>query len=304
MQIELIGHKKNKKNKRDNLPGIDRVAGLLVSMVVLSFFFLVSSPIPSRDFSQSATVDAFDSLIPIWNDADFSSSRGSPADGLVYPYSVIPGGVTSAKRLQTALSRDPIAAAHYSGFATHSAHVVRLTRDRQVYVSYRLANHIYWTRKKVTLHAGEALLSDGAHLARTRCGNRVSETPAGPTAPSEPAREVLERPVVARPVEDPGDALPPAPIWTEPPTPVLVALGNIAQPYSPGGNGPTPSYPVPICCATSPRTASTPTPPYNPLPQPYPVPPAPPTATSEPRSLVLLIAGLAGFLLLWIFRQP
>ena len=215
MQIELIGHKKNKKNKRDNLPGIDRVAGLLVSMVVLSFFFLVSSPIPSRDFSQSATVDAFDSLIPIWNDADFSSSRGSPADGLVYPYSVIPGGVTSAKRLQTALSRDPIAAAHYSGFATHSAHVVRLTRDRQVYVSYRLANHIYWTRKKVTLHAGEALLSDGAHLARTRCGNRVSETPAGPTAPSEPAREVLERPVVARPVEDPGDALPPAPIWTD-----------------------------------------------------------------------------------------
>ena len=54
---------------------------------------------------------------------------------------------------------------------------VRLTLARTVYLSYRIGNHIYWTRRRITLHKGEKLITDGTITARTRCANRVEETP-------------------------------------------------------------------------------------------------------------------------------
>jgi len=304
MNREVSHQSTTKKSHRGTTLGTGLVLVLLVSNLAIFSLVWACFPTSHRGISQFKTASAFNSLMPLWGNADFSTSPGASANGPVYPYSVIPGGVSTAKNLQLALGHDPVAAAHYSGFATHSAHVIRLAKDRQVYVSYRMANRIYWTRKKVTLHAGEALLTDGAHFARTRCGNRISELPAEPTAPSEPAGEVLDKPVVPHLPEDTADSLPPAPIWAEPPPPVIVALGNIPQPYGPGGNGPyQPPYPVPICCATPPGSPSSPIPPPNPLPQPIPEPPGPPVSTPEPQSLVLLVAGLAGFALLWKLRR-
>ena len=111
---------------------------------------------------------------------------------LVYRNSVIPGGAHGAAELAAALQRDPVAAAHYANFDVAAAHVVQVGQSRLVHVSYRIGDQIYWTKKKVLLAPGEELLSDGTHLARTRCGNRIADEPEGPVLDNEPAPEVLD----------------------------------------------------------------------------------------------------------------
>jgi hypothetical protein len=138
------------------------------------------------------------SLQPFWSDSDFSTPSRASIASPVYSYSVIPGGVLSAKALEIALPHDPVAAAHYADFHVESARPIRLARERKAHVSYRLGNQIFWTREEVTLHAGEALLSDGTNLVRTRCGNRIAAVPDGPTAPMEPPVDVIDSPVVPR----------------------------------------------------------------------------------------------------------
>jgi hypothetical protein len=115
----------------------------------------------------------------------------------VYPYSVVPGGIEDAKELKWVAEHDPIVAAHYAGFDYNHAQVVRLTLARTVYMSYRIGNHIYWMRRRITLHKGEKLISDGRMTARVRCGNRVEPTAQQPASPAEPAPEKFDQPVQA-----------------------------------------------------------------------------------------------------------
>lgn len=103
------------------------------------------------------------------------------------PYSVIPGGAADVAELNSAIAHDPLVAIHYAVFDLAKTHVVRLDRDRAVYVSYRLGDRVYWTRKKLMLFKGETVLTDGEHQARTRCGNRLSETPEVPTSSRSPS---------------------------------------------------------------------------------------------------------------------
>lgn len=112
----------------------------------------------------------------------------------VYPYSVVPGGVGNVKDLKWAAEHDPIVGAHYAGFDYARAQVVRLTLNRTVFVSYRIGNKIYWTRHRVTLHKGEKLITDGKMTARTRCANRVEETPQQEASPNEPTPERMDQP--------------------------------------------------------------------------------------------------------------
>jgi hypothetical protein len=227
-----------------------------------------------------------------WSDTGFSLLRALHAEHPVYAYSVIPGGVASAKELQTALQQDPVAAKHYSDFQTKSARIVRVARTRHVYVSYRLGERIYWTRKKVSLHAGETLFTDGKHLARARCGNRISETPVVPTSPSEPGEEVLDRPMPPFIPETTGSPLP-GPTWSDGSMPLLPLPGV------PGGTDPglIPIAPFP-CCGSSPGSSLSPSPGDSSQPDPPPV-----VATPEPASYVLLIAGCAVLFLFWKFRR-
>jgi hypothetical protein len=111
---------------------------------------------------------------------------------LVYRNSVVPGGVHSAAELAEVIARDPVAAAHYAGFDVSKAHVVRVEKSRLVHVSYRIGNQIFWTKNKVRLALGEALLSDGTHLIRARCGNLLADEAQAPVLLNEPAPEVLE----------------------------------------------------------------------------------------------------------------
>jgi hypothetical protein len=121
----------------------------------------------------------------------------SPFGHPYYRYSVIPGGAHSRAELEAALKRDPVAAKHYSDFRAGDTQLVRLDRDRQYFVSYRIGDKIYWTRRALTLHKGELLLFDGVHYARARCGNRLSERIASPqiqTASAEPEPKVFNAP--------------------------------------------------------------------------------------------------------------
>jgi hypothetical protein len=204
----------------------------------------------------------------------------------LYPYSVIPGGVQSAQELRNAIANDPLVAALYANFDLSRAHIVRLAHDREVYVSYRLNGQIYWTKKRLLLRAGETLISDGKHEARTRCGNQISETPVQPVSPAEPPGAamnappsytlVAENPVApptlssAQPSPDPIDplnsfGLPPG----APPSNPIAPISMIPPPYFPIVGGGPPSNP-----------------------QITPPPPPPPVATPEPNALSLLGMGL------------
>jgi len=120
----------------------------------------------------------------------------APSSRPVYPYSVVAGGVEDAKELKWVAEHDPIVGAHYAGFNYAHAQVVRLTLARSVYLSYRIGNHIYWTHRRVTLHKGEKVITDGSMTARTRCGNRVEESPQQQAvSPAEPPAQKFDEPI-------------------------------------------------------------------------------------------------------------
>jgi hypothetical protein len=124
-----------------------------------------------------------------------SASAKSPSLRVVYPYSVIPGGVRDAGELLEKIKSDPVVAAHYSGFSAAKARPVAAREATPVHVAYRIGDKVYWTAKKVRLARGETLIADGRNLARGRCGNRVSVLAQEPTSPVEPPAGVLDTPV-------------------------------------------------------------------------------------------------------------
>ena len=166
---------------------------------------------------------------------------------LVYPYSVIRGGVLSPDELKRATELDPVVSRHFQGFDYGRAHLVQLSENRSMYVSYRIGEKVYWTRRKVSLHSGETLITDGRIVARTRCGNRVAQVPLDAGSPLEPSREELEQPITRM---DPNptmptlatptpaklpDAIPPvakSDTWWFIPPPVYIPEGSSSQPLA------------------------------------------------------------------------
>ncbi|HXO88927.1 MAG TPA: hypothetical protein VN885_09765 [Candidatus Acidoferrales bacterium] len=189
----------------------------------------------------------------------------------LYPYSVIPGGAVNPQELKTALLHDPVVAAHYADFNLENAHVVRQDADRPMYVSYRLGDRVFWTTRALVIHKGEKLISDGAHEARTRCGNRLSATPVAPVSPEQPPADVLaaaEAPILFAGNYPPSPGFPLIP-------PVGGAPGTPSSSGSPPGGGiiPPPVYPIVGGVPTSPA-------------------PIPPVTVPEPGSGMLLATGL------------
>jgi len=207
------------------------------------------------------------------------SAADNDAQRKVYPYSVIPGGVESAADLRNSILHDPVVARHYEDFAVERTRVIRLNQSRSLYVSYRLGNRVFWSRKPMMLPKGETVITDGEHVARTRCGNRLSEVPAGPILAAGP--ELESAPEVAELF--PG------------------STGAVSPPELPG---------LPVLTSTPPTTSVTP--PGSPLPPGggiivppiIPVPGGgttpPPVPTPEPQTLLMLSAGLTG---LWLARK-
>jgi hypothetical protein len=99
----------------------------------------------------------------------------------------------------TSSMRDPVVAAHYAGLHASRVRPVTLERERRAYVSFRMHDAVYWTRRPVKLARGEQLLTDGENFVRARCGNRVSDIPRMPTVAEEPSESAMDRGETPRP---------------------------------------------------------------------------------------------------------
>ncbi len=128
--------------------------------------------------------------------AGAQANTSSSAPRRIYPYSIVPGGVSDAKELRRVIREDKIVAAHYAEFDLSKAHEKTVTTPRAVHVSYRKGDKVYWTAKKVMLAEGETLLTDGSHEARARCANQISDTPRLPVEAHGPSAEELDSSVV------------------------------------------------------------------------------------------------------------
>ena len=177
------------------LSSIVRIA-LLVALVPV----LLAIPFIGRNTEHhyaSGSTSASSRPVAASEDPLFLQSSATLPARPLFPYSVIPGGAYSAQELENAIEHDPLVAHHYADFDLAKVHIVRLDQDRMEYVSYRLGDRIFWTNRELRLHKGEEVITDGTHLARTRCGNRLSDHAVGPTSAAQPSPEVLESPATA-----------------------------------------------------------------------------------------------------------
>lgn len=232
-------HRRNRLIRRGLLVGTLGLTVFALAFVALHFIspslFRASRSIPVNQQTAEATRNDFVQA----QQAVLQDMEKRP----VYPYSVVRGGVKDARELKWAADHDPVVRAHYAGFDYDHARVVRLVLARTAYVSYRIGNKIYWTRRRITLKKGETILTDGKMTARARCGNRVEEMPQQATSSSEPPAEKFDQPM--QPAAGTAQNAPPVPfqsaLLNRPPQPGLGPAPPLTV-YDPFG----PGYWVPI----------------------------------------------------------
>jgi len=239
----------------------------------------------------------------------FETRRTNALRRAVYRYSVIPGGIQDGEELREAIRKDPVVADHYRRFHSDRAYPVTLQNARAVHLSYRLNNVVYWTKNKVTLAAGEELITDGDKFARARCGNQVSIEPQEPTFDNEPPpQDLLVEEFI--PPNPPVPEFPPPMIFVTPPPPSPPGEPPLLVVPPPPGipTPPVPTEPLrPVLPPPSPTTPPGPpfmptfTPPVSPLLSP------PPRTTivsvPEPSTIALFGSGLLASLALWRLQK-
>ena len=138
-----------------------------------------------------------------------SDSGSTPRSGVkaatssarpVYRHSVVPGGAYTRQELANAMKRDRAVADHYRTVSLDTMRAEKLGEDRLAYMSYRVGDRVYWTKHKVRLPAGEAILTDGVTQIRARCGNCIAFQPQLPTSEEEP--EAIEFDALAAPPKE------------------------------------------------------------------------------------------------------
>jgi hypothetical protein len=113
-----------------------------------------------------------------------------------YRYAVVAGGVYTRPEVVREVSHDQVVATHYAGIHIGRLRPSKVRGALSRYVSFRKDDRVYWTRRPVTLHAGETVLTDNSAEIRARCGNRLSDTPRRPTLPAgvpEPSEAELDQ---------------------------------------------------------------------------------------------------------------
>ena len=282
---------------------VGALAVLLLGIVVVS---VVLTPYNFGQAHRTSTAgNSSTEVNPAPTDSDWLAPTPEldQTDRILYPYSVIPGGVRNSAELRNAVAHDEVVARHYTDFDLRKVRVARLQEARAVFVSYRIAGQIFWTKNRLTLRAGETVVTDGEHMARTRCGNRISEAPVGPVLDTGPSPEAMEIPAAGGLLAAPESALelplavPPATTIVMPPpeTPASIFIPIIPPLFPIGG---TPSSPgIPTGPLPPPNGSPTPS---GPPTTPPPVTPPPATSTPEGSDLLLLAAGCA---CVWLLRK-
>lgn len=172
----------------------------------------------------------------VWTAASTSKKAKLPFGHPYYRYSIIPGGAYDRQELQKALARDKVAAAHFADFRVADTRVISLDQDHYSYISYRLGDRVYWTTQPVLLLKGEKLLTDGVHLARTRCGNRLSVRPPAQAAMAPvkifeaPVDIIFEPPTLEVAQLDLPPAIPFEPSTDQPPV-LPEQLASLEEPF-------------------------------------------------------------------------
>jgi hypothetical protein len=217
----------------------------------------------------------------------------------VFPYSLVPGGAENVHEARVAMT-EPANRANYTAMDLAQLKQVKLTTNLSGYVSYRWGDKIYWTKKPLTLRAGETIFTDGTHIVRGRCLNCYSALPMLPTRPKEPSAKILDTPVEMPltvysfpklPLMAPELPVPPGELTPTVPAlaPVLSTVGKTA-----GGGFWFPILPIIPPIHRHPKQPSSP---GSPLP-PGPPPVIPPVAiVPEPRYVWLLLAGFLALLI-------
>jgi PEP-CTERM motif len=207
-----------------HVPFRSRVA-IAATLMFLSCIVVLAVSLEVGFHSWQPVATAEPAAAPFWPTSSILLPTGHSRT--VYPYSVIAGGAQSPQELREAVAADPVVAQHYADFDITNARRVTLDAPKLVYVSYRIGNKVFWTKHKLALRKGEAVLSDGSNMARTRCGNRISVLPVRPNAPAEPSSSELEGPEFPAIASSPYLAAYSAPVPALSPGPV----------QSPGGPG-------------------------------------------------------------------
>src|SRR3984885_13333859 len=283
-----------------------RVGALAVLLLEIVLVSVVLTPYKFGQAHRASTVGNSSTVLkPAPTDSDWLAPTPEleQTDRILYPYSVIPGGVRNSAELRNAVAHDEVVARHYSDFDLRKVRVARLQQARSVFVSYRIAGQIFWTKNRLTLRAGETVVTDGEHMARTRCGNRISEAPVGSVLNTEPLPEAMEIPAAGGLLAAPESSLelplaaPPATTIVVPPpeTPASIFIPIIPPLFPIGG---TPSSPgIPTGPLPPPNGSPAPS---GPPTTPPPVTPPPAISTPEGSDLLLLAAGCA---CVWLLRK-
>ena len=190
--------RRHRRLRRAGILGLLALVALSAGWILYRRSSSFSLPDTSADFSSSqrANRDTSPSLSLLAAQTAVALPN-TGAKRVVYPYSVVPGGVRTPEELPQVSDHDLVVASHYAGFDFRRARVEELRQDQLVYLSYRLKDKIFWTKKKVALHKGEKLITDGKITGRTRCANQVSPTAQAAVSPEEPPVEKFDQPMLA-----------------------------------------------------------------------------------------------------------
>ena len=238
-------HRRHRRIRRALLITFCALAVLSVSSVLLQRLSPSLFRRSSRGTEPNISAQAAQKTLDVFQEEAAREMARRP----IYPYSVISGGVRSGHELKAAAEQDPVVALHYAGFDYAHARLVQLLTERSVYLSYRIGKRVYWTRRRVKLHKGETLLTDGKMTARTRCANRVEEAPQQESSNMEPPAAKFDEPLM--PAIGTGLATAPVPFRTS------LERASVAPPlsvYDPiGGGSWTPFAPpsLPNVCGIS-----------------------------------------------------
>jgi hypothetical protein len=126
---------------------------------------------------------------PVIEKVDHTVSINVTEKAPYYNFSVVPNGVDTIEHFCDAVANDP----SIGEFNCGAAHEGKMHQPEMLFMTFRKAGKVTWTRKPVLVKAGERIYTDGFHTYLARCANQIRFTPMEPS--QEVDTSTLEVPV-------------------------------------------------------------------------------------------------------------